>query len=397
MNRSLVVIYATAALDATGVALILPILPPLLRSLSGVDDVVGMIGASIALYSLMQFVFAPLLGVLSDHFGRRPVLLMSLAGATIDNVIMAITPHLWLLFVARALAGLTAANAAVATAYIADITPEHERARRFGMFQAFFGAGFVLGPVIGGVLADISLRDPFIAAAALNGINLLLALFILPESHQPDRGPIPWRSLNPFAPLRWALAVRSLIPLLVVFLLISLVGQSYGTVWVLFVEDRFGWTATEVGVSLGVFGFLVVVVQTVAIGPLIRRLGERRTLVLGIACEVLALLVFAIADAGWIIFATIPLLAFGGVGLPALRALQTSTVEKERQGQLQGVTASLAGLIAIIGPLLFSGIYALSQPDRIGMVWVASAAICVLAVPVALGIPKTMSRGKSGP
>lgn len=392
MNRSLVVIYATVALDAAGIALIFPILPALLRSLAGTDEVSAMFGGMLAVYSCMQFVFSPLLGVLSDQFGRRPVLLLSLAGAAVDNLIMALAPCLWLLFAGRAMAGLTAANAAVATAYIADITPEADRARRFGLFHACFGAGFVLGPVIGGILGDIAPRDPFLAAAALNGMNFLLAIFMLPESHRPARKPLAWRTLNPLAPLRWALAFRSLIPLLAAFLLISLVGQTYSTVWVLFTEDRFDWSATEVGLSLGLFGTLVALVQTLAIAPLIRLMGERGTLLLGIMCEALALLIFAVAQAGWIVFATIPLLAFGGVGLPALRALQTNAVDGARQGQLQGVTASLASLTAIFGPLVFSWVYQVSRPDRSGIVWLIGMAICALAVPVVLAVPKRATR-----
>lgn len=394
MRRPLAVIYATVALDAAGIALIFPILPSLLRSMTGRDEVSVLFGAMLALYAFMQFVFAPVLGVLSDLFGRRPVLLLSLAGSTIDYLIMAFTPYLWLLFLGRAMAGLTAANTAVATAYIADITPEADRARRFGLFHAFFGAGFVLGPVIGGVLGDIWLRDPFLAAAALNGINLLIALFVLPESHQPGRKPIDWRALNPFVPLRWAFTFRALIPLLAVFLLISLVGQTYTTVWVLFVEDRFQWTETVIGLSLGTFGALVALAQAFAIGPFTRWLGERGTLLLGIVCEAIALLVLAFAQASWIAFALIPLLAFGGIGIPALKSLQTNAVDRERQGQLQGVIASLVGLAAIFGPLVFSWIYALSRPGWNGLVWIVGMAIYALAVPVVLAMPKSVGRNE---
>ena len=300
---------------------------------------------------------------------------------------MAFTPYLWLLFAGRAMAGLTAANTAVAIAYIADITPEAERSRRFGLFHAFFGAGFVMGPVIGGVLGDIWLRDPFLAAAALNGLNLVIAVFILPESHRSQRKPIDWRALNPLVPFRWALTLRALVPLLTIFLLVSLVGQTYGTVWVLFVEDRFDWTATEVGLSLGLFGALVTLAQAFAIGPVTRRLGERGALLLGIACEAVAQLVLAYAHADWIAFAVIPLIAFGGIGLPALRSLQTKAVDRERQGQLQGVTASLASLAAILGPLVFSCIYALSRPGWNGFVWIAGLVIYALTLPVVLALP----------
>ena len=392
MNRPLAVIYATVALDAAGLALIFPILPGLLRSMTGVHEVSALFGDMLALYALMQFVGAPVLGVLSDRFGRRPVLLLSLAGSAIDYLVMAFTPYLWLLFLGRALAGLTAANTAVATAYIADITPEAERAHRFGLFQAFFGGGFVIGPVIGGVLGDISPRDPFFAAAALNGLNLLLAIFVLPESHKPDRTPIDWRALNPLVPLRWASNFRTLLPLLAVFLLFGLVGQTYSTVWVLFVEDRFDWTATEVGLSLGAFGALVVVAQGFAVAPVIRRLGERGTLLLGMFCEATAMAILSIASADWMVFALIPLIAFGGIGMPALRSLQTNAVDAERQGRLQGVTASLASVAAVLGPLLFSWVYALSRPDWTGLVWVVGVAIYAIAVPIVLANAKPAGR-----
>jgi DHA1 family tetracycline resistance protein-like MFS transporter len=387
-RRPLVVICAAVALDAAGISLIFPILPGLLRAMTGRDEVSALFGATLAVYAFMQFVFAPVLGVLSDRYGRRPVLLLSLAGSAIDYVIMAFTPYLWLLFAGRAMAGLTAANMAVATSYIADITPEAQRARRFGLLNACFGAGFVIGPVIGGVLGDISLRDPFLAAAALNGVNLAIALFVLPESHHPDRKRIDWRALNPFVPLRWALTFRALVPLLAVFLLISLVGQTYSTVWVLFVEDRFDWTATEVGLSLGMFGALVALAQAFAIGPVTQWLGERGALLLGIGCEAVAMLSLAFVQTSWIVLVLIPLIAFGGIGLPALRSLQTNIVDRERQGQLHGVIASFGSLAAIFGPLVFSWIYAVSRSGWTGVVWIVGVAIYVCTVPVVLGVAR---------
>jgi DHA1 family tetracycline resistance protein-like MFS transporter len=389
MSWPLVVIFATTALDAAGIALIFPILPNLIRSMSATGEVSLVFGSMLALYAFMQFLFAPVLGGLSDRYGRRPVLVLALAGSTIDYLIMAFTPYLWLLFVGRAMTGLTAANTAVAIAYIADITPEAKRARRFGLYHAFFGGGFVIGPIIGGVLGSIWLRDPFLAAAALNGVNLLIALFVLPESHQPERKPIDWQALNPFVPLRWALTFRPLIPLLAVFLLINLVSQTYTTVWVLFVEDRFHWTETDIGLSLGAFGALVALAQAFAIGPVIRWLGERGTLLLGIVCEVVALLILAIAQASWIAFALIPLIAFGRVGVPALQSLQTNAVDSERQGQLQGVSASIVSLAATFGPLAFSWIYALSRPNWTGLVWLVGVAIYAFTVPVVLAVPKS--------
>ncbi|MBR0689275.1 TCR/Tet family MFS transporter [Bradyrhizobium manausense] len=388
MSRPLVAILACAALEASGIALIFPSLPNLLRAMAGTNNVSALYGTLLALHALTQFVVTPVLGVLSDRLGRRPVLLLALAGSTVDYLIMAFTPYPWLLFVSRTIAGLTAAGVAMITATIADITPEAERARRFGLFHACFGAGFVIGPVIGGMLGDISLRAPFLAAAAVSSVNVLLVLFVLPETHRTECKPFAWRTLNPFAPLRWALTFRTLIPLLSVFLLVSLVGQTYSTVWVLFVTDRFHWTATDIGVSLGVFGALVTLVQAFAIAPLTRRLGERGTLLLGIGCEAVALFILAFAQAGWIAFALIPLIAFGGISAPALRALQSKAVDGERQGQLQGVVASFVSLAAIFGPLAFGGVYALSRPGWTGLVWVIGAAIFAVTVPMVLAVPK---------
>jgi MFS transporter, DHA1 family, tetracycline resistance protein len=390
MSRPLAVIFATGALDAAGIALIFPILPDLLRSLTGTKDVSALFGAMLALYAFMQFVSAPVLGALSDRYGRRPILLLSLAGSTVDYLVMAFTPYLPLLFGARAMAGLTAANASVATAYIADITPETERAQRFGMFQAFFGAGFVLGPIIVSVVGDAWQHAPLLAAL-LNSINFMLALFILPESHRPERKPIDWRTLNPLAPLGWALTSRALVPLLSVFFLMSLVGQTYSTVWVLFVKDRFDWTTTEVGFSLSAFGTLVALAQAFAIGPLTRWLGERGTLLLGIAFDVTALFALAFAHASWVVFAAIAPLALGGIGLPALRSLQANAVDRERQGRLQGVVASLAGLAAVFGPLVFGWVYGQSPRDWTGLVWIVGAAAYAIALPIVLAMPKASS------
>jgi DHA1 family tetracycline resistance protein-like MFS transporter len=392
MSGSLIVIYAVGALDGVGIALIFPMLPGLVRSLSGPQGVSEVFGVMLALYAFMQFVFAPVLGVLSDRYGRRRVLLLSLAGSTLDYLIMAFTPYLWLLFIGRAIAGLTAANMAVAAAYIADITPETERARRFGMFTACFSVGFVTGPVIGGALSDLSLFAPFLGASALNLINLSVALFVLRESHSPERKPIELRALNPLRPLRWALTFRPLVPLLALFLLISLVSQTYGTLWVLFVEDRFDWSATEIGFSLTLYGALVALAQAGATGPLTRRLGERRTLLVGIACDCGGLFVLAFAQASWMAFAAVPLFAFGGVGQPALRSLLSSAVDREHQGELQGVVASCVSVAAFFGPLIFGGIYALSQAEWPGLAWIAGAVVCALAVPVALSIPKSAAR-----
>jgi DHA1 family tetracycline resistance protein-like MFS transporter len=395
VKRPLLVIYTTVAIEAAGVAILMPILPDLIRAQHGPHDarqVSLLFGAMLALYALMQFVFAPVLGAWSDRYGRRPALIFSLAGSVVNFLIVAYAADVWLLFLGRAIAGFTAVAPVAAAAYIADITPEAGRAGRFGVSQACFGVGFCLGPLLGGVLGDISLREPCLVAAVLSGINLAAVLFFLPESHRPARQPVDWRALNPLASLRWAVTIRALLPLLAVFVLMSLVGQTYGTAWVLFANDRFAWSATEIGLSLGLFGALVALAQTFAVRPLIRRLGERGTLLAGIACEAVALLLLAFAQASWVAFAAIPLVALGGVGLPALRSLQTQAVDAGHQGQLQGVAVSLSSLSAIFGSLFFSWIYALSLPIWNGLVWIVGMGIYAFAVPVVL----TMAHRRRG-
>lgn len=228
MNRPLVVIFAAIGLDAVGIGLIFPILPRLLKDVTHTQNIAPYIGIMTALYAVMQFVFAPVLGALSDNLGRRPVLLISLAGAAINYVVMAFAPQLWMLLLGRAIAGLTSANISVATAYITDISPEDKRARRFGLFSAMFGAGFIVGPVLGGLLGDYWVRLPFIAAAVLNTCNLLLALFILPESRAPARQKIDLAALNPLRPLRWVFSMQGLLPITLVFFILRVCLGNQG-------------------------------------------------------------------------------------------------------------------------------------------------------------------------
>ena len=258
MNKALVVILAAVTLDAVGIGLIFPILPALLRDVAHTLEVAPLFGLMLALYSAMQFLFSPVLGVLSDRYGRRPVLLLSLAGAAIDYLLMAFAPELWMLVLGRAIAGITSANMAVATAYITDISAEEERARRFGYFHAMFGIGFIIGPILGGVLGEVWIRAPFVAAALLNGVNLALAYFVLPESRAGDStAKFDLANLNPFKPLGWALTFKALLPLMAIFVIMNFVGTMYGTVWALFGEDMFQWSGLMIGLSRGPSAFFM--------------------------------------------------------------------------------------------------------------------------------------------
>jgi len=387
MNKALVVILAAVMLDAVGIGLIFPILPALLRDVGHVTEVATLLGLMMAIYSACQFLFSPVLGVLSDRFGRRPILLISLAGAAVDYLIMAFAPYLWILVLGRAISGVTSANMAVATAYITDISTEEERAKRFGLFHAMFGIGFIIGPVLGGLLGDIWVRAPFIAAALLNGVNFLLALYALPESRRGQKGAaFAWDTLNPFKPLKWALTFKALIPLIAIFVIMNFVGTMYGTIWALFSEDRFAWTGTMIGLSLGAFGLFHAGAQAFLTGPAVARLGERWALVVGMACELLALAILGVTGEGWVLFALAPLFALGGIGIPALQSLTTTQVDADRQGQLQGVLASLVSLSAVFGPLFFSSVYFAVRAEWPGLIWLVGACIYLLALPLMLGI-----------
>ncbi|WP_332700322.1 Tet(A)/Tet(B)/Tet(C) family tetracycline efflux MFS transporter [Devosia sp.] len=397
MNKALVVILAAVTLDAVGIGLIFPILPALLRDVGHLTEVATLLGVMLALYSACQFLFSPVLGVLSDRFGRRPILLISLAGAAIDYLIMAFAPELWMLVLGRAVAGITSANMAVATAYITDISTEEERAKRFGLFHAMFGIGFIIGPVIGGILGDYWVRAPFIAAALLNGINFALALFVLPESRKGQPGAkFTWDTLNPFKPLKWALTFKALIPMMAIFVIMNFVGTMYGTIWAMFGEDSFQWNGMMIGLSLGAFGVFHAGAQAFLTGPAVARLGERWALVVGMGCELTALVILGFATQGWILFALAPLFALGGIGMPALQSLTTTQVGPDKQGQLQGVLASLVSLAAVFGPLFFSFVYFTGRGTWPGMIWIVGAAIYLLALPLMLGIRRRVALAPAG-
>ncbi|NHA06191.1 TCR/Tet family MFS transporter [Mucilaginibacter sp. HC2] len=386
MKKPLIVIFTAIVLDAIGIGLVFPILPGLLHQVTHTGNVAPYIGITTAIYAVMQFVFAPVLGALSDRLGRRPVLLISLGGAAVSYVLMASASTLWMLLIGRAVAGLTSANMAVATAYITDITPEDKRAGRFGVFNAMFGIGFIIGPVLGGLLGDYWLRLPFIIAAGLNACNMLLALFALPESRKPQGGRIDLSALNPIRPMKWAFSMSGLTPLVLIFFIFSFSGEVYGTCWALWGADTFGWNGLWIGLSLGAFGICQALVQAFLTGPAVKLMGERPTIFTGLACAALALVVMALAKQSWIIFAIMPVFALGGIGTPALQSLATKQVGKGQQGQFQGVLASVISLSAIIGPLVFSSIYFLVQKEWPGAIWLSNIVIYMIIVPVVLNL-----------
>jgi DHA1 family tetracycline resistance protein-like MFS transporter len=380
-RRALIVILSTVTLDAVGIGLALPVIPSLLRALSHETRIAGRFGYFMALYPLMQFLFSPVLGRLSDRIGRRPVLLVSLAGASADYLIMGLSPFLWVLYLGRALAGLTGANIAVATAYIADISDTDERAARFGYMNACFGLGFVAGPLLGGLVGGYSVRYPFLLAAACNGLNLLLALFVLPETHVPQsagHGPRP-RTL--LAPILCARGHRSLRPLLMIYFMIHLIGQIPGSLWIVHGEDRFGWDFRMVGATFAAFGLLHAIAQAFVTGPATRRLGERGAILMAVASDSLAFVAMAVVTNGWMVFPVLILFTAGGIALPALQALLSGQVEEERQGELQGTLVGIVSLTEVIGPIVATSIYSALPASLPGLIWVVGAGLYVLSFP----------------
>ncbi|RQQ18980.1 Tet(A)/Tet(B)/Tet(C) family tetracycline efflux MFS transporter [Burkholderia stagnalis] len=383
MNPSLIAILATVLLDAIGVGLVMPILPGLLRSLAGMGSTDTHYGVLLALYAFAQFLCAPLLGALSDRFGRRPVLLASLAGAALDYLLMAYAPTLAWLYAGRLIAGITGASVAVATAYVTDVTAEPDRARRFGQLGAVMGIGFIAGPLIGGLLGAWHLRAPFVAAALLNALNLALVWRALPESRPPSaRDGHTATILNPFASLRLLRGGPALAALVGVYVIVALVSQAPATLWILYGQEHFGWSTLIAGLSLTGYGTCHALAQAFAIGPLIARLGERRALALGLAGDALGLVAIAFAAAAWVPFALLPLFAAGGLALPALQAMLARQVDDARQGELQGALASVTSLIGVAGPLVVTATYAATRDTWPGLVWAAAALLYLLVPPL---------------
>ncbi|PHM45337.1 Tet [Xenorhabdus mauleonii] len=384
MNNPLIAIFATVILDAMGTGIIFPILPALLKDITHAENVALFVGILTALYALMQFIFAPLVGALSDRFGRRPVLLFSLGGAAISYIFMTFATSLPLLILGRAIAGITGASLPVAMAYLTDISPPEKRARHFGLFNAMFGIGFILGPVLGGMLGDYWARLPFLAASFLNGCNFLLVLFVLPETRTASRSSFRPAALNPLFPLRWLLTTEGVLPIVFTFFILGFAGEACGICWAMWGHDAFRWNGFMVGLSLGIFGFFQTFSQVFLPGPAVSILGERGAILTGITALCAALCAMAFATDGWMVFAIMPVFALGGIGTPALQALASRQAGADQQGQLQGILSSAMSLSSVIAPLFFSVFYFTVRNDWPGAIWLVAAITNVIAAPLVL-------------
>jgi DHA1 family tetracycline resistance protein-like MFS transporter len=362
-RAAFIFVFITVLLDMLAIGIIIPVLPGLIISFMQGDNVgaAEMIGIVGSVWALMQFFFSPVLGMLSDRIGRRPVILISNVGLGLDYILMALAPSLWWLFVGRVISGITSASISAAYAYIADVTPAPERAARFGMLGVAFGAGFVLGPALGGLAGDIDPRLPFWVAAGLSLTNALYGWLILPESlPREKRMPFAWKRANPLGALKLLRAHRELFGLASVGFLSNLAHAVLPSMGVLYMLYRYGWTERTVGLVLAGVGVCSMVVQGALIGPTVKHLGERKTLMLGLLFGIAGFTVYGVALTGSVFLAAVPLSALWGLASPAAMGLMSRRVGADEQGQLQGANASLMGIANLIGPGLFTYSFALA-------------------------------------
>lgn len=354
-------IFGAVLIDTLGAGLIIPVLPRLIASFGGVNlaEASSFYGILVALYALLSFLFASAVGSLSDRFGRRPVLLLSLLGLGLDYVIIALAPNLAWLVVGRVLAGIFGALEVTAMAYIADISRPEERAKNFGVIGAAFGLGFIVGPLLGGLLGDIDLRLPFWCAAGLSLLNVLYGIFVLPESHPRERRrPFSWARANPVGSLLALRRFEGVLRLTGVYTLTRLSLNGLIGVFVLFASYRFGWGVGQVGISLAVTGLALAVVQGGLVGPIVAKLGEGRTVILGLVISVLAYVLLGLAQSEWLFYAGIVLSASGGLVGPTVQGAISSRVAPEEQGLLQGALAGITNLTNVAAPLLTASLFA---------------------------------------
>jgi len=385
-------IFVTIALDMLAMGMIAPVLPRLVTNFLGGNEpraaqIFGIFGT---VWAVMQFFFSPLLGSLSDRFGRRPVILLSNFGLGLDYLVMALAPTLGWLFAGRLISGITSSSIPTAMAYIADVTPPRKRAGAFGMVSAAFGLGFVLGPALGGLLGGVNPRLPFWAAGVMSLLNAMYGLFVLPESlGLESRGKFSWKRANPVGSLTLLRRHRDLLGLGAVLFLSYLTQQSLMNTWVLYVDDRYRWTDRAVGLSLALVGVCSALVGGFLVKPAVRLLGDRTTMLVGLAVGWMGFAIFGLAPTGAIFLTGIPVMAIWGLCGPPAQSMMTRHVAPNEQGQLQGAIQCIRGLTALIGPTLFTFTFAAGIRPGTGFrlpgaPFFLASAILLAALPLAL-------------
>ncbi len=353
-------ILVTLLIDVTGLGIIIPVMPKLITHLTDgtMSDAARWGGWMTFSYAAMQFLFAPILGGLSDRFGRRPVLLASLFGFGIDYIFMAVAPTIWWLFLSRIIAGIMGASFTTASAYIADVSPPEKRAQNFGMIGAVFGMGFILGPLIGGLLGPYGARVPFIASAVLTLVNWLYGYFILPESlGQQHRRPFDWRRANSLVSLKNLRRYPVILGLVGSLVLLQIAAHAVQSNWSFYTIEKFQWNERMVGLSIAMVGLAVGIVQGGLIRVIIPKLGQVRSVYLGLGVYSLGFFLYAAATATWMMFAFTAVYCLGGIAGPAIQGLISGQVPPNEQGELQGALASLMSLTSIVGPPLMANTF----------------------------------------
>ncbi len=385
-------IFITVLLDVVALGIVIPVLPKLVESFVGGDTAQASIwvGVFSTAWGLMQFLFSPLIGALSDRFGRRPVVLASCFALAFDYFLMALAPSLLWLFVGRVISGIAAANHVAAAAYIADVTPAPERAAKFGLLGAAWGAGFVLGPALGGWLGSTDLRLPFWVAGAVALLNALYGLFVLPESLPKDqRSAFDPSKANPVSALKLISSYRGLLGLAFINFLYNVAHYVLPTVFALYASYRYGWTPATLGLTLAFVGVLNIAVQGGLVQPIVRAIGERRALYLGLIAGAIGFTWSGLASSGWWFVAGLVVFAFMGVFSPAIGAMMSHKMPATEQGRLQGFNASVTGIAGLLGPALFSSAFAWAisgaAPARLpGAAFFVAAALLLIGLVIAL-------------
>lgn len=398
-------IFFTVLLDMLSIGIIIPVLPKLILHFTGgeFDRAAETLGLFMSVWALMQFLASPVIGALSDRFGRRPVILASNLGLGLDYLLMALAPALWVLFVGRVLAGIFSATVSAAQAYIADITPQEKRAGAFGMLGAAFGLGFVLGPALGGILGHYDLRLPFFAAAGMSLANFLYGYFVLPESLKPElRSPFRLKSVNPATTLALLRRTPELSRLGVITFLIMLAHQVLPACAVLYMGLRYGWQEREVGFMLAGVGVAGMIVQGGLVRPVVKAIGEKRAMLLGLAAGAAGFALYGWAPTGAIFLIGVPVMALWGFAQPSVTALMTKEVSPEEQGRLQGASASLGGLSGMVGPWAFAYVFAHAVDpvrglDLPGLPFYLATGLMIVGIVFGLGIrPRDPAEAEGG-
>ena len=400
MSRQLSITFVliTVVIDAMGIGLMMPVMPDLLKELGATDLSRAAIwgGLLSMVFALMQFLFGPMLGAVSDRFGRRPVLLLSLLVVMLDYLLLAVAWTIWLVLLARIIAGIASATQSTASAYMADISKPEEKAQNFGLVGAAFGIGFVFGPIVGGLLSEFGTRAPFYAAAAFAAANLVLGYFAFPETVTDEiRRKFEWRRANPFGALKHVGKLPHVGRLLLVVLVYHFAFMIYPAVWAFFTQEAYSWSARDVGISLGAFGIMIAFVQGYLIRIFIKRMGEAKTAFLGLATNCVAFTLLAFTNAGWQAYMIIVITTLGAVTMPSLQGIMSQQVDDDSQGELQGVFVSIQSIGSIFSPLAMTWVFS-AFTVATAPIYFPGAPFILAAILTALGLLLFVTRTRQG-